>query len=136
MDPFDALHVEELVVDAETGLLWQVVAGVDACEEPVPLGRVVAEPAQDREELAGLDEKRRDSTVVKGLDDGAWMAVAKLVCDQLESGRVRHLTLGRAEGDVRVRQLLGSLGAIARAPALIRIALHLALQSQDSVDQR
>ena len=77
-------------MDAEARLGGQVVDPVDAGEEAVLLARRVAQPAQHREDLLGVDDQARLAVLVVGAEDAARVGVAQLAGDQLEAGRVRH----------------------------------------------
>ena len=82
---------------------------------------------------------------MRGVRDRARDALAQLVRDQLQSGGVRHQASCGLRLRVRSRaaaatfgcgQLLGALGLVALAPAQVGVALDLALELEDAVDQR
>src|SRR4051794_31939156 len=92
VQPVEALHREQLVVDAEARLLRVVVVAVHAHDTLEEVVRSVAQVVQDV-----ADRRRRDLEGGVALDEvGAHdRLVSELLphslCDQLEAGRVRQL---------------------------------------------
>ena len=83
-----ALHVEQLVVDAEARLLGVVVDAVDASQEAgSPCARRRSSVARHG---AGATAQRRLVAEVARVEDGVRVGLAQVLSDQLEAGRVRH----------------------------------------------
>ena len=58
---------------------------MEAGQEPVLLARGVAQPAQDGEDLVGVDDQAGLAVLVVGAEDAARVGVAQLAGDQLEA---------------------------------------------------
>src|SRR6476659_5530703 len=88
--PLHAVAIQQLVVDAEARLGWQVVRCVQAGEEAVALARRVAQPGEHGEDLRRVDDQRRLAAVEAGVEHRAGVVLLDLPPDQLQSGGVRH----------------------------------------------
>ena len=89
-----AVHVEQLIKDPETGLVWVIVDAVEARQEAVALAVEVADDGPDVSRLG--DQHRALAVEARVKDRPVIDLLAKLLGDQLKPGCVRHLRCPRA----------------------------------------